>query len=165
MLRRQHIGFIFQHFNLFSSLTAAENVRVALQLKGSRQALKKARELLESVGLGHRWNFLPRDLSGGEKQRVAICRALAGSPPIVLADEPTGELDSRSGRAVIEILKGAAVKENRAVVIVSHDLRIVEFADEVFFIEDGRLGPYTPAAHEPASWLAPQALTAVSGAD
>ncbi len=148
-IRRRHIGFIFQHFNLFSALTAAENVEVALRLRGvrGREVEGKARALLEAVGLADRWNFMPRDLSGGEKQRVAIARAFAGDPPILLADEPTGNLDSRSGRVVIELLKQAAVHENRSVVVVSHDMRITEFADEVFFMEDGSLVTYQEALH------------------
>ncbi|MBI3990365.1 MAG: ABC transporter ATP-binding protein [candidate division NC10 bacterium] len=148
-IRRRHIGFIFQHFNLFSALTSAENVEVALKLRGvhGRVAKQEARALLDAVGLAERWNFMPRDLSGGEKQRVAIARAFAGNPPILLADEPTGNLDSHSGRVVIELLKRAADQGNRSVVVVSHDMRIMEFADEVFFMEDGRLAPYQEAIH------------------
>jgi putative ABC transport system ATP-binding protein len=141
LIRRRYLGFVFQHFNLFSPLTAAENVEVSLRLKGSgrRKAKREARALLEAVGLAERWNFLPRDLSGGEKQRVAIARALAGNPPILLADEPTGNLDSTSGRVVTELLKAATGKENRSVIVVSHDTRLLEFADQVFSLEDGRL--------------------------
>jgi putative ABC transport system ATP-binding protein len=139
MVRRRYIGFIFQHYNLLSSLTAAENVAVSLRLRERRADIGRARALLERVGLGHRWNFLPRDLSGGEKQRVAIARALAGNPPILLADEPTGNLDSASGRSVVALLKRAAVEEGRSIFIVSHDARIAEQADRVLMFEDGRL--------------------------
>ena len=146
LLRRRRIGFVFQHYNLLSSLTAAENVMVALRFRGVRHEARAARALLESLGLGSRWNFYPRDLSGGEQQRVSIARAVAGDPPLILADEPTGNLDSASGRVVTGLLKQMAVRDNRAIVIVSHDARIVEFADEVLFLEDGRLteGPVLP---------------------
>jgi putative ABC transport system ATP-binding protein len=150
LLRRRQIGFVFQHYNLLSALTAAENVMVALRFRGVRNEHRQARALLESFGLGHRWNFQPRDLSGGEKQRVAIARAVAGDPPLILADEPTGNLDSASGRVVTGLLKQMAVRDNRAIVIVSHDARIVEFADELLFVEDGRLsrGPSVPNERE-----------------
>jgi putative ABC transport system ATP-binding protein len=138
LVRREHFGFIFQHFNLLSSLTAAENVAMTLRLKGQKRgALARAKAALAVVGLEHRWNFLPRDLSGGEKQRVAISRALIGNPAILLADEPTGNLDSASGRIVVQLLKQVAVEERRAVIVVTHDPRIVPFADEVLYLEDG----------------------------
>ncbi len=138
--RRQQIGFIFQQFNLFTALTAAENVHMALRLKGdSADADRRARQALDLVGVAHRADFMPRDLSGGEKQRVAIARAIVGNPPLVLADEPTGNLDTANGRIVLELLKRAAVKENRAVVVVSHDPRVVEFADQVVVMQDGHL--------------------------
>ena len=106
-VRRDHLGFIFQQFNLLSSLTAAENVAMTLRLKGRRHgALVRAKEALAGVGLAHRWNFLPRDLSGGEKQRVAVARALIGNPSIMLADEPTGNVDSASGRVVVHCSDG-----------------------------------------------------------
>ena len=153
-VRRQYLGFIFQHYNLLSSLTAAENVEMALRLKGSgrRQAKREARALLEAVGLGERLNFLPRDLSGGQKQRVAIARALAGNPPIILADEPTGNLDSVSGRVVTELLKTATRQGNRSVIVVSHDPRMLEFADQALFIEDGKLTSAPPEAPFPSAW-------------
>jgi putative ABC transport system ATP-binding protein len=139
-IRKHQIGFVFQAFNLLSGLTAAENVAMTLTLRGDTgDAIPRARRMLESVGLGHRWTFMPRDLSGGEKQRVAIARALIGDPPILLADEPTGNLDSASGRVVTEMLRRAATEDGRAVIVVSHDARIVEYADEVFVLEDGRV--------------------------
>lgn len=164
-IRRRYIGFVFQHFNLLSALTAVENVEVVLKLRGieGKKARDKAEALLDQVGLAERSGFLPRDLSGGEKQRVAIARALAGDPPIILADEPTGNLDSQSGRVVIELLKRAAFQENRSVVVVSHDLRILEFADQVFFLEDGRLAPYRPSIHEPPAWQIAQGVRPLVG--
>jgi putative ABC transport system ATP-binding protein len=140
-VRLQHIGFIFQGFNLFPTLTASENVEVALDLKGVRGADKKrrARALLDSVELSDKYREFPANLSGGQKQRVAIARALAGEPEIILADEPTAALDSTSGRLVMEIMRNLAKEKGRAVVIVTHDNRIMEFADRVVHIEDGRI--------------------------
>ena len=141
-VRLDHIGFVFQGFNLFPTLTAAENVEITLDLKGIRgsRARKRAAELLEQVGLGDKLGAFPADLSGGQKQRVAIARALAGDPEIILADEPTAALDSLSGRVVMEMLRGLARGKNRAVVIVTHDGRILEYADRVVHIADGRIG-------------------------
>lgn len=140
-IRSKYIGFIFQAFNLFHSLTASENVEVALNLKGieGKEAEKESRKLLEKVGLGERVEFPPRDLSGGEKQRVAIARALAGKPPLILADEPTGNLDSKTGIDVIKILKESTIKEGSSVVIVTHDGRIKEIVDRVLYLEDGKI--------------------------
>lgn len=139
LMRRKHIGFIFQHFNLLSALTALENVEVSLNLKGvkGKEAKEEARRLLEQVGLGDRCDFLPRDMSGGEKQRVSIARALAGNSHIILADEPTGNLDSQNGRMVIELLKSLADRENKSVVIVTHDNRITDLADKIYQMQDG----------------------------
>ena len=139
IIRRKYIGFIFQHFNLLSALTAQENVEAALNLKGvkGKEAKEQARELLEEVGLGERCDFLPRDLSGGEKQRVSIARALAGGPPIILADEPTGNLDSVTGRTAIELLKRLSITEGKSVFIVTHDTRLADLADRIFQMEDG----------------------------
>jgi len=140
-IRRDKIGFIFQGFNLFPALTALENVEATLNLKGYRgaEARHEARGLLERVGLGKRTEHLPEDLSGGEKQRVAVARALAGNPPIILADEPTGMLDSRTGRLISEMLRHLAHQEGRLVFMVSHDNRITGLADQIFNIEDGEL--------------------------
>lgn len=140
-IRNRNIGFIFQAFNLFPSLTASENVEVALNLKGikGKEAKAESKRLLEKVGLGKRIDFLPRDLSGGEKQRVSIARALAGNPPLILADEPTGNLDSRTGLEVVRILKEITIKEDSSVVIVTHDTRIKEIVDRVLYLEDGRI--------------------------
>ena len=140
-LRRDNIGFIFQAFNLFPTLTALQNVTLALDLKGirGRLARQRANELLADVGLGAKVNTYPADLSGGQKQRVAIARALAGDPPIILADEPTAALDSTSGHAVMRIMQGLARDRGRAVVIVTHDPRMVGYADRIVRIEDGRV--------------------------
>jgi putative ABC transport system ATP-binding protein len=140
-VRREKVGFIFQGFNLFPALTALENVEATLNLKGLRgnAGREGARRLLEHVGLEGRLHHLPEDLSGGEKQRVAVARALAGDPPIILADEPTGMLDSKTGRLVVEILRDLAHSEGRLIFMVSHDTRILGLADRIFTIEDGRL--------------------------
>ncbi len=140
-IRLQHIGFVFQGFNLFPTLTAGENVELMLDLKGisSSKARKRAQELLEQVGLEHKYNSFPSDLSGGQKQRVAIARALAGDPQIVLADEPTAALDSHTGRNVMEMMTKLAHTRDRAVVIVTHDSRVLDFADRIVRIEDGAI--------------------------
>lgn len=138
-IRRKYVGFIFQGFNLFPALTALENVEATLNVKGlyGAKARRMAAALLEKVGLKDRANHLPEDLSGGEKQRVAVARALAGDPSIILADEPTGMLDSKTGRTVVTLLKELAEKENRLVFMVSHDNRILDLADWILWMEDG----------------------------
>lgn len=139
--RLNHIGFIFQEFNLFPALTAIENVKLALEMKGlkGRTVQQQAMDLLDQVGLANRANQLPRDLSGGQKQRVAIARALVGNPDLILADEPTAALDSSSGHAVVELLRQLAKAGNRTVVMVTHDPRIVDVADRVTHLEDGKI--------------------------
>jgi putative ABC transport system ATP-binding protein len=140
-IRKRSLGFVFQQFNLFPSLTAVENVEYALNVKGmkGRDARKEAERVIEAVGLGDRQNFLPRELSGGQKQRVAIARALAGSAPILLADEPTANLDTQVGTQVLALFKELAKKENRALVIVTHDPKVRSIADRVVKIQDGAL--------------------------
>ena len=140
-VRLQHFGFIFQGFNLFPALTARENVEIALDLKRlpRRQARGRAEELLAGVGLAEKAASHPADLSGGEKQRVAIARALAGDPPMILADEPTAALDSASGKTVMTILASLAHQRARAVVIVTHDPRVLGYADRVVRMADGRM--------------------------
>lgn len=140
-IRREAIGFVFQGFNLFPTLTAAENVALALDVRGVRReaARKRAEELLEEVGLEQKARSFPADLSGGQKQRVAIARALASDPPILLADEPTAALDSTSGRTVIELLQRLAHEHGRAVVMVTHDPRVLSFGDRIIHFEDGRI--------------------------
>jgi putative ABC transport system ATP-binding protein len=140
-IRKRSLGFVFQQFNLFPSLTAIENVEYALNVKGvkGRDARNEAARVIEAVGLGDRQNFLPRDLSGGQKQRVAIARALAGNAPILLADEPTANLDSQVGTQVLEMFRALAKKENRALVIVTHDPKVRSIADRIVKIQDGAL--------------------------
>src|SRR2546430_8509530 len=140
-IRLAHIGFIFQGFNLFPSLTAGENVEYIGSLKGlhKAEARRRTESLFEQVGLADKYHAFPEDLSGGQKQRVAIARALAGDPEIILADEPTAALDSQSGRTVIEMLAALAHDRGRSVVIVTHDNRIVEFADRIINIEDRKV--------------------------
>jgi putative ABC transport system ATP-binding protein len=140
-VRKRSIGFVFQQFNLFPALTALENVEYALNIKGrrGREARREAQRVLEEVGLADRLDFLPRDLSGGQKQRVAIARSLAGDPPIVLADEPTANLDSQVGGQVLEMFRDLARKQNRALLIVTHDPKVRDIADRVVQIRDGRL--------------------------
>lgn len=138
-LRRDFYGFIFQGFNLFPALTAQENVAIMCKLKNVPNPNARARELLASVGLADKLKAYPSDLSGGQKQRVAIARALAGDPKIILADEPTAALDSVSGRTVLEILSGLAKERDRAVVIVTHDPRVLDYCGRIIHIEDGRV--------------------------
>jgi putative ABC transport system ATP-binding protein len=142
-VRLREIGFIFQDASLFPSLTAAENVEMPLELLGirGRQAHRRSSELLDSVGLSPKAREYPRDLSGGEKQRVAIARAMAGDPGIVLADEPTAALDLAAGRTVFGHLRRLAREHGRAVVAVTHDHRMQEFATRIVRLEDGRLAP------------------------
>jgi len=140
-IRRAAIGFVFQGFNLFPALTTVENVSLALDLRGVRRgkAEGRAAELIREVGLAGKSRSYPADLSGGEKQRVAIARALAGDPPIVLADEPTAALDSTSGKNVIELLQRLAHEHGRAVVMVTHDPRVLSYGDRIIHLEDGRI--------------------------
>ena len=140
-VRLRHIGFVFQGFNLFPTLTAVENVEVALGLKhvARTERRKRAGALLDQVGLDSKHRAYPSDLSGGQKQRVAIARALAGDPDVILADEPTAALDKDSGRIVLDMLRTLAHDKDRAVVIVTHDNRTLDYADRVVHIEDGRI--------------------------
>ncbi|MHA7221757.1 ABC transporter ATP-binding protein [Arthrobacter sp. RHLT1-20] len=140
-LRLKEFGFVFQTFNLLSALTAEENVMMPLITAGvpRKRARAKARTALEQLQLGHRLRNLPRDLSGGEKQRVAIARSLANDPRLILADEPTANLDAKTGQDVTLLLCETACRENRAVIIVSHDQRLRTAAKRVITIEDGRL--------------------------
>jgi len=154
-LRLEHIGFVFQGFNLFPTLTAGENVELMLDLKGvsTAKAKRRAEELLDQVGLGDKYESFPADLSGGQKQRVAIARALAGDPGIILADEPTAALDSHTGRNVMEMMSELAHKRGRAVVIVTHDSRVLSFADRIVKIEDGAIARVPDAETVPARLL------------
>jgi putative ABC transport system ATP-binding protein len=140
-VRRESVGFVFQTFNLLESLSAVENVEVALNVAGSRgvEARERARELLVAAGLESRLDFRARDLSGGEKQRVSIARALANRPALLLADEPTANLDSRHGAEVMQLLRELVTEHERGAVVVSHDTRLQAIADRVLLLEDGRL--------------------------
>ncbi len=140
-VRLRHIGFVFQGFNLFPTLTASENVELTLGLKGVKghQAKDEARRLFTLVGIAEKYDAFPADISGGQKQRVAIARAVAGSPEVILADEPTAALDSHTGKTIVEMMAALAHDEDRAVVIVTHDNRLIEYADRIVRLEDGRI--------------------------
>jgi putative ABC transport system ATP-binding protein len=140
-LRRDHIGFIFQSYHLFPTLTATDNVRLALDVRGenSSRAVAKSQDALAMVGLAHKTHAFPRELSGGEQQRVAIARAIVGNASTILADEPTAALDSENGHAIMTLLSEIAKDPSRGVLVVTHDPRILPFADRVVRIEDGRI--------------------------
>jgi putative ABC transport system ATP-binding protein len=139
--RRENIGFIFQAHNLIPFLSARDNIAVAMEINGvgAREARQRAGELLEYLDLGHRAEALPANLSGGEQQRVAIGRALANSPPLILADEPTASLDTSRGVKVMDLLKRIAREREAAVIVVTHDVRMIEGFDTVYRLDDGRL--------------------------
>jgi putative ABC transport system ATP-binding protein len=139
--RLKHIGFIFQDFNLFPALSVLENVELKLNLQGirGRSARSQSQELLELVGLGAKMHQRPRELSGGQQQRVAIARALAGDPPLIMADEPTASLDAQNGHNVMELLHDLAKQRGSTVLMVTHDPRITDVADQIAHMEDGRL--------------------------
>jgi putative ABC transport system ATP-binding protein len=139
MIRRNHIGFIFQSYHLFPTLTAEDNVRLALDVRGKRPQREAARDVLASVGLAHKTKAFPRELSGGEQQRVAIARAIVGQASAILADEPTGALDAQNGQAIMTLLAGIAKDQSRGVLVVTHDPRILPFASRIVHIEDGRI--------------------------
>jgi len=156
-IRLKQLGFIFQDFNLLSALTAVENVAIVAELSGvkSREARRKAASILTELGLGERLHFLPEKLSGGEKQRVAIARALVNDPRLILADEPTANLDSKIGHEIMRLLRRIAKEHGRSVVIVSHDQRIKDIADRILWLEDG-------AFKEMVTTLAPAPSTGVA---
>lgn len=154
--RATTFGFIFQDFNLLSALSASENVEYVLNLGGSTGsgARSRARDLLERFGLEERLKFRPDKLSGGEKQRVAIARALANDPAVILADEPTANLDSKIGHEIARLLERAAKQERRSVVIVSHDTRLKDIADRVLWLEDGAFQTMSDMATDPVCGMA-----------
>jgi putative ABC transport system ATP-binding protein len=158
-IRLAHIGFVFQGFNLFPTLTVGENVELALELKDIRgsKAKQESRSLLEQVGLEQKYDTFPSDLSGGQKQRVAIARALAGFPSVILADEPTAALDSHTGRNVMQMMQDLAHKHGRAVVVVTHDSRVLEFGDRTVRMEDGKI--VAPFSAERTPKIPPQSAT------
>jgi putative ABC transport system ATP-binding protein len=139
--RRTKLGFVFQGFNLVAGLTAEENVALPLLLRGVRhgEASELALTALEHVGLGHRHRHTPEKLSGGEQQRVAIARALVGKPKLVLADEPTGNLDTETGDSVLNLLSTMSREQGVATVLVTHDVRVARYADRVLAMRDGKL--------------------------
>jgi len=138
-IRREKIGFVFQAYNLISGLTAVENVALPMRLdgKGKKEANERAVKLLQRVGLGQRLNHKPNEMSGGEQQRVAIARALINNPEAILGDEPTGNLDTRSGAEIIELLEELHGKEGKTVVVVTHDTHLAARADREIHIKDG----------------------------
>jgi putative ABC transport system ATP-binding protein len=138
-LRRTQIGFVFQFFNLLPNLTALENVSLPLRLKKETNVLKKAQNLLEMVELSGRAHHKPSELSGGEQQRCAIARALANNPTVILADEPTGNLDSETGETIINLMKKLHTEESKTMVIASHDSRFSSRSDRVVFMKDGKI--------------------------
>lgn len=140
-LRRERVGFIFQSYHLFPTLTVTDNVQLALDVRGdnSARARIKTEEALALVGLAHKANAFPLELSGGEQQRVAVARAIVGKPSVILADEPTAALDSENGMAIMELLAEIADDAAHGVLVVAHDPRILRFADRVVHIEDGRI--------------------------
>ncbi len=141
LFRRKQLGFVFQQYNLLPALTAAENVAVPLMAAGvkTRDAVQKGAELLETLRMGSRVNALPSQLSGGEQQRVAIARALIHGPRLIVCDEPTAALDAETGQTVMQLLSEAAVRPDRAVLVVTHDSRIFGFADRKAFMDDGKI--------------------------
>ena len=141
---RRRIGFIFQSHNLVSSLTVLQNVQLLLQLSEPNPQRREARacDLLEAVALSHRLHHYPEELSGGQRQRVAIARALAPQPELILADEPTASLDSQSGQDVVELLGELCRNRGSAVLLVTHDLRLLKEADRIWQIEDGKVEPW-----------------------
>jgi putative ABC transport system ATP-binding protein len=140
-IRRDHVGFIFQSYHLFPTLTATENVQLALDLRSmtGEEARQRAQDALERVGLAHKIKSFPREMSGGEQQRVAIARAIVSGPSAILADEPTAALDTQNGQAVMALLADIAKEPGRGVLVVTHDTRLVPFADRIHYIEDGRI--------------------------
>jgi putative ABC transport system ATP-binding protein len=150
-IRLHKFGFIFQDFNLLSALSALENVAIVAELAGVKRSVarQKATALLEVLGLKDRLNFLPEQLSGGEKQRVAIARALINDPALILADEPTANLDSKIGHEIMRLMRKIAKEQGRSVVIVSHDQRIKDIADRVLWLEDGQFKEVVTMATDP----------------
>jgi len=163
-IRLRQFGFIFQDFNLLSALTIRENVALVAELAGTKRkaAREKATAILTELGLDARLDFLPEKLSGGEKQRVAIARALINDPALILADEPTANLDSKIGHEIMRLLRGIAKEQGRSVVIVSHDQRIRDIADRILWLEDGTFKNVVTMATDPVCEMAVELDRAVS---
>jgi putative ABC transport system ATP-binding protein len=138
LLRRRRLGFVLQFFNLFPTMSAIENVALPLSLDHAPRARDRAHAALEAVGLGHRVDHRPSQMSGGEQQRTALARALVTEPAIVLADEPTGNLDTETGRQILELLRQTA-SDGQTIVMVTHDPKVAAYADRVLQLADGRL--------------------------
>jgi putative ABC transport system ATP-binding protein len=136
-LRRKHIGFVFQFFNLLPMLTAEENISLPLSISGTKPDKAEFDDLLEKVGLADRRSHRPSELSGGQQQRVAIARALVSKPTVVFADEPTGNLDSRTGGQILELLRESVADYGQTLVMVTHDARVAAIADRILFLADG----------------------------
>ena len=152
-LRNETIGFVFQSFHLVPSLSALENVMFPAELRGDRQARARAGEMLARVGLAQRKNNFPHQLSGGEKQRVAICRALMNRPRILFADEPTGNLDSKNGTAILDLLVELHAEHQTTLVLVTHSAEIAARAERVITLYDGRLGDPLPGTEHATNGL------------
>ncbi len=155
LIRREKIGFVFQFFNLIPALTAQENVELPMELVGKpeKERRERATELLTKVGLGHRMNHRPGEMSGGEQQRVAIARALANNPSIILADEPTGNLDTKTGKQIVTLMKDLNKAENQTFVITTHDIRLARISDRIIYLSDGKIDKIeevSPEAREKA---------------
>jgi putative ABC transport system ATP-binding protein len=140
-LRGNKIGFVFQFFNLYPILTALENIELPMMIneKNKKERRERALELLKIVGLEKRAEHLPSQLSGGERQRVAIARALANNPSLILADEPTGNLDSKAGKEIIELLDKLQEKEGKTIIMVTHDVNIAKYAERLIYLKDGKI--------------------------
>jgi putative ABC transport system ATP-binding protein len=149
MLRREHIGFVFQFFNLLPMLTAEENVLLPLSIAGEKPDPAFFEDLIERVGLGDRRSHRPSELSGGQQQRVAIARALVAKPTVVFADEPTGNLDSKTSAGILELLRSSAEELGQTMVMVTHDAHAAEIADRVLFLADGRIVEELPRSKAP----------------
>ncbi len=146
--RGQNVGIIFQSFHLVPNMTALENVAVPLELSGDPKAFERAKEELEAVGLGHRLNHYPTQLSGGEQQRVAVARALVTDPEILIADEPTGNLDETTGEQIIELMFNAQERKNTTLVLVTHDPSLADRCQRKIRVHSGTIDEETPAVRE-----------------
>jgi putative ABC transport system ATP-binding protein len=144
-LRRDHVGFVFQAFNLLPMLSAGENITLPLDLAGRKADKRWVRSIVQTVGLGDRLKHRPAELSGGQQQRVAVARALASRPSVIFADEPTGNLDSRSGGEILAFLRRAVDELGQTIVMVTHDPVAAAYADAVVFLADGRVVDHMPA--------------------
>jgi putative ABC transport system ATP-binding protein len=140
LYRRKRVGYVFQFFNLLPNLTAQENIEMPLLLNGVSGYEGKIIDLMDSLGLGGKESSYPHQLSGGEQQRVAICRALIHDPDIILADEPTGNLDSNTGHAILALLREMCEKRGKTLLLVTHDLAVAQYGEEILKLQDGKLG-------------------------